>query len=421
MATRIWIGAAEAVKQVDTVQITAVSGTPSDTTYTITINGDVVSVVGDTDVNTTATALQVALAASLNPYFKSIVWTVATDTVTGTALTAGDPNVFAESVTGGTGTIGAVTSVTASDSPNKWDSARNWDGGVVPITADDVILEDSAISITDGLAQTAVTLASLTIRSSYTGIVGLRENAFATSADGKTANVAKDEYRAQYLAIKSTLVSLGENFTGLTKTGSGMIKIDLSTAQSEVTVHSTASKPFEASKPAVRLLGSHVSNALFVRSAQASVGIATSGGETATFLTIRSGTDVTSGGIQLGEGANVTTFSQRSGTSFVSFASDITLLEALGGTITTEGEGSLITTAKVGEGAILYPNHTKAGGVSITNLTFQSEGAVDTTRSTKARTFTNVTMIEGATLDLDPAIVTVTNYVFPSVPYQISL
>ena len=60
MAVKNLIGKAVDVKQVTTAQITNYDAA---TTYKITINGIVVSVVGNTNVNTTASDLQVALEA----------------------------------------------------------------------------------------------------------------------------------------------------------------------------------------------------------------------------------------------------------------------------------------------------------------------------------------------------------------------
>jgi len=92
-----FIGTADAVAQIDTVQVTNFDVT---TTYVITIGGDTVSVLGNTDEDTTASDLQVALEASTNPYFVAVDWTVTTDTITATAGNAGVPFTATSSVTG---------------------------------------------------------------------------------------------------------------------------------------------------------------------------------------------------------------------------------------------------------------------------------------------------------------------------------
>jgi hypothetical protein len=418
MANVKWIGAADAVAQVGTIQITAYDAA---TTYIITIGTDTVSVLGDTDVNTTASNLQVALEASTNPYFSAIDWTVSTDTITATGGTAGVPFTATSSVSGGTGTIGAYSATTAATGPNFWSDARNWDTGSTPSSSDSVVIEKSSVSIAYGLDQSSVTLAELIIRKDFTGRIGLKEKEFSTSADGGTTNTTKNEYRDQYLQIGATILSIGENFTNRPQTGSQLVKIDLGSVQSEVTVHETASTAFEASKPAIQLLGSNASNELFVRAARASVGVAVGGFETATFSEIQVGSDMSVGGVELGSGTTVTTFGCKSGTHYINATANITTLDALGGTVTTEGEGYLITTVTVGGGVSYFPNHTNSGGVEITTLTYQDDATVDTTTSSKDRTFTTVNLVGGAVFVADKTQLTVTNMVFPSELYEIEL
>src|SRR3990167_1389847 len=57
-----------------TLTLRLVQATPGNNTFTVTIGGVVISVVGDTDVATTATALRAALNASTHPYFAAITW-----------------------------------------------------------------------------------------------------------------------------------------------------------------------------------------------------------------------------------------------------------------------------------------------------------------------------------------------------------
>ena len=418
MAERKWIGAADAIAQVDIVNIT---GFDENTTYTLTINGDSVSVEGITDGQITATALQVACSASTNPYFSSITFTVNSNTVTLTASSPGNPHTVASSVDGGTGTIGAVTNTTASSGPNDWDVARNWDGGVVPVSTDDVIFEVSDVDVTHGLNQSAVTLASLTFKKDYTGRVGLKEHAFATNSDGGTTDPAKDEYKDQFLQIGATILVLGENFTGRNQSGSTLIKIDLVTVLSTVTVHETAGSSFEASKPAIQLLGSNAGNKLFVRAAKASVGIAVGGFETATFSDIEIGSDMSAGGVVLGPGVTITNWAQKSGTHNFNAAADVTKMDIFGGQITTEGSEYKIVTVNIGEGSEFIPNHTDTGGAEITTINFKSNASIDASQSTKLRTFTTVNTFEGASITADNSILTITNLVFPDGDYVMDI
>lgn len=416
MADIKWIGSADPIAQVETTQITAFDAA---TTYKITIGGDVVSVLGDTDEDTTAAALQAALTASTNPYFASITWSVSTDTITGIAKSAGDPFTATSSVTGGSGTIGAVTSVTASSGPNDFDVARNWDGGVVPVTGDDVIIENSSISITHGLGQSAVTLASLKITKDYTGRIGLKEQQFAQNSNGSQSTGTKNEYRTQYLKISATILSIGENFTNRAQTGSAMIKVDLGAVVSTVTVHDTATSSFEIGKPAIQLLGVNVSNKLIVIKCPGNVGIAVSGFEVSTFDSVETGSDAGNTGVTLGDGVTLTTWLQSSGSHFLNAAATVTLADVLGGTLTTDGD-YVITTLNINGEANLFLNHVNASPV-VGTLNFLGEATVDVTRSSKDRTITNINTVKGAVLKADNSKLTITNLALPTNEYELSL
>lgn len=416
MADRRWIGAADPIAQVDTTQVTAFDAA---TEYKITIGGDVVSVLGDTDVNTTAAALQAALAASTNPYFSSITWSVLTDTITATAKDPGNPFTAVSSVIGGIGTIGAVTSVTASSGPNDWDVARNWDGGVVPVSTDDVIIENSSISITHGLDQNAVTLASLTVTKDYTGRIGLQENKFATNSNGSQTTLVKNEYREQYLKISATNLSVGENFTNRVQSGSGLIKINLGIVVSTVVVHDTATSSSESGKPALQLLGVNSLNKLIVRKAPGNIGIASSGFEVSTFASVEVGSDSGNGGVVLGAGVTLTTWSHESGSHFINAAATITTADFLGGNVTTNGD-FVITTVNVNGESVWNLNHTNASPV-VGTLNYLGVATVDVTQLSKDRTITNVNLARGSVLKADNFKLTITNLAFPTNDYQLTI
>jgi len=417
MANKKWLGVADPIAQVDTITVTAFDVT---TTYKITINGDVVSVLGDTDVNTTATNLQVALEASTNPYFVNINWTVTTDTITATAGSAGNPHTAVSSVTGGTGTIGAVTNTTASSGPNDWDVARNWDGGVVPVSTDAVIIENGSVAITHGLDQSSVTLASLTIKRSYTGRIGLKEKEFTQSSDGLTTTALKDEYKDQYLQIGATILAIGENFSSRVQAGSTLIKIDLGSVLSDVTIHQTAASSFETKLPAIQLLGTNASNTMKVRAARAGVGIAVHGFEVSTFSDIDIGSALSGGGVTLGSGVTLTNWSQKSGTHFLNAAATITLLDLKGGTITSEGD-YIITTVNISQGSQFFANHIKTAGNAITTLNFVGAATVDTRQNSEDKTFNAVNLTLDGVLKADPAFLTITTLSEPTGPYSLEV
>jgi len=109
-----WEWVNEPVTQVDTVQITSFDAA---TTYTLTIGAATVNAVGVTDEEATAAALAEAWNASISKAFTVVTASSAGDTVTLTADEAGHPFTTTSSVTGGAGTIGAVTNQTPNIRP----------------------------------------------------------------------------------------------------------------------------------------------------------------------------------------------------------------------------------------------------------------------------------------------------------------
>lgn len=130
MADNVYRGDAKDVSQVQTFTIT---GNDVTTTYKVTMNGKVISVIGNAGgASDTATDLKTALAATSISEFYEAVWTVGTATITATARTAGIPFTFTVSVSGGAGTIGSIATTTSSS--GKWhiDDATNWTRGNLP-------------------------------------------------------------------------------------------------------------------------------------------------------------------------------------------------------------------------------------------------------------------------------------------------
>lgn len=388
MATNRFRGDAVAIKQVVTVQITANDVV---TTYKITINGKVVSVLGNADgVNSTASDLQTALDASTIPEFAEVTWTVSTDTVTGTAATAGVPFTATSSVSGGAGTIGAVTTTTASAGPNDWSTAGNWSLGAVPVNGDDVVIENSSVDISYGLDQSAVTLASLTIENTYTGKLGL--------PDYTTGSTSYYQYRDKYLKIGATTCNLGRG----DGQGSGRVKIDFGSVATTVNVEGAGS-PADTGLPAVILNGSNAGNVL--NATQGTIGLAIDAGSTAQFPTIRVGsetsqaTDVT---LTCGTGCTLATINQNGGV--VTVGSNVTTWTKTSGT-STNLYSSAITTITADSGT-----HYWQSNGTITTGTFRGDGTVlDCTRDLRSRTLTGSTFTGGAYF-LDPSkTVTFTN------------
>ena len=189
MATKYWTGRAASVAQVTKVVFSSIVST---NTYTVTINGKSVSAVAaSTSLGDLIDALVNAWNSSAEPEHREMVAARREDpTLSGLQLTAsvaGVPHTVTASATTGTAT---VTQPTAASGPNFWNVAANWDSATLPSAADDLIVEDSDVSILYGLTDTN-NYASLTVNASFTGTIGLPE----TNANGYP------EYRTQLLTL----------------------------------------------------------------------------------------------------------------------------------------------------------------------------------------------------------------------------
>ncbi len=386
MATTYWLGRAVAVAGVYTAQVTAYDAA---TTYGIDINGVEINVPGNTDVNTTASDLQVALDASTHPYFAALTWTVATDTVTGTADTAGVPHVMTSVATGGTGTMGAVATATAATGPNFWDNADNWSDGSAPSATDDVIIGATDTSIAWALDQTGTTLGSLTILQTFTGVIGLQSESYATSADGETTDSTVPEPRDTYLKIGADTVDIGEHLGPGAPVGSQRIKYhnDKAGACTHI-VHDTASSGI-GSLPAVRFLGANAAHDYEIRDAPGGVGIATDvPGETATIGDVLVSSDSPATKVYIGSGTTLANYKQRGGNNKLDAAATVTLVQVDGGELDIEGsEAYLITTVTVNGGTVRDKHYHGTAIVTTLNV---NDGEYDLRDSDQARTITTV-------------------------------
>lgn len=382
MATTRWIAAAGAVAQVSTVQVTAYHAS---TTYRLTVNGKSVSVIAAGSVNATAAALEAAWNASAEPEFAEATALAATDTVTLTADTAGVPFTVTPSVSGGTGTIGAATTATASTGPNHWDNAANWSTGSVPVTGDNIWIENSSVSVLYGLNQSAVTPASVNLAASFTGTLGLPEI-------NQSGSAAYHEYRAQYLQLGGgTAINVGDG----PGQGSGRIKIDTGTGATTLTVRGTSSS-LETDLEALQWKGTHASNVVNVF--RGSVGIAGYAGDAATVATLRVGFVTSENGdatVRCGPGCTLTTIEQSGGTLEINTAA--TTITKTAGELTVKGSGGY-TTITNDKGTVYY---LSTG--TTTNTRVGSDATVDCSRDMRPRTFTNAVQLYAGATWIDPA------------------
>ena len=380
MATLRWLGHAPAVAQVSTVQITAYDVA---TTYKLTVNGKVISVIAQGSVNATASGLVTAwnaLSASTYPEFDEVTATSATDTVTLTADLAGRPFTVTSSVSGGAGTIGAVATPTASAGPNDWSTATNWSGGVIP-GADTVYIEDSAVSILYGLDQSGVTVTALHVPANFTGQIGLPER----NQRGYT------EYRDTHLKVSVTTLNIGIG----PGAGSGRIKINTGTNVCTCNVERTG-QTLEPGVPSFCWKGVHASNALNVQ--RGYVGVAFFGLDAATLPTLRVGHTGNPGGdsqVFCGSGSTLTTINQLAGVLEVNSA--VTTLTIRGGVCTVRGSGA-VTTLELGVTEPRNPttalcNYNSTGTTTTANV--RMGGTLDFSQNMGVKTFTATNMFVG--------------------------
>ncbi len=351
MGSKYWVGGAVAVAQVSTVQVTAYDAT---TTYKITVGGTngapsvILSAIAAGSVNATATALAAAWNASTHPYCTGVTALATTDTVSFTADTAGVPFVISKSVSGGTGTLGSVTAVTASSGPNDWSTAANWSDGAIPANSDYVYCRNSSIPVLWGLAQSGVTPSLLAIERSFIAQLGLNRRQFATSATGSNANYP--EYRDTYLAIGAAVVRIGEGY-GSNANGSSLVKIDLGSTNAAISVISTGTADDQG--PAFYLRANHASATCKIYSGKVAIDWEVPGetGQLAEIDVYNGGASAT-GAIFVGDGVTLATHNQYAGegtlkclptTLRVEAGAKVTLANPVTGTITTlEQRGTLV-------------------------------------------------------------------------------
>lgn len=399
-------GDAAQVAQVDTVQITGMDGTPALTTYTLTVGERTVEVVGDTDEETTAVALAAAWNAATVAEFTGVTanafsGTTPVDTITLTADVAGIPFTVVSSVSGGSGTIGAVTSVTASAGRYHADTASNWDPTGLPGDGDDVVFDNLAVSCLFGLDTSAwpggpPLWASVTIKGSYTGYIGLPE--FSASGDY--------EYRDDFLifslaASDSAYVAIGEG----DGSGSGRLKLSLAnrTNDARIDVYLTGSRA-DPDVPALLIGTGTNSSTTTLNVSKGDVGVGVLFGGSAVIDVLNVGfvsTQATDAAVEIGDNVTLTTINQTGGT--IDTLSSFTTATLAAGTLTVSGAATA-TTINVRGGTCYYNSNGTLGTVNVTN------GAVlDFRRDQRDVTVTNMNLYEGATVYDTGQRVTLTN------------
>ena len=384
MSTITWKGDAVAVLQ--ETRATPANANTGDT-YTLTCAGESVSftVAGTETVAAVTAGLTSAWNNSTAVEHEEVT---ASDEITHVKFVpdtsnngaAGKPFVITGSVAdGGSGAAPTLTMTTptANAGPNCWDTADNWSGAAVPVNSDDVIIENSTVSILYGLAQSAVTLDSLTVRQNYTGTIGLPR----TNSPGGYI-----EYRETYLELSATAVSIGQG----DGTGSGRIKLNTGSVQATINVYGTGSA-LESTLGAFLWKGTHASNVLNVN--KGTVGVAMFGGEAATILTLGVGYTTNISGdawLSCGSGTTLTTVNQSGGELFT--ASNMTTVTQTDGEHTVRGTAT-VTTYNLDGGKCFY----ESSG-TLTTLYVGGGAEFDCRHDMRSRTITNCTAYQDAVL-----------------------
>ncbi len=372
MANRKWLGHAPAVAQVNSVTPTAANNA----TYTITINGKSISYLSDASATVAEiiNGLVAAFNASTVPEFAEITAAnFGPDTyVSLTADTAGVPFTSSSSATAGS----LVTAtVTASAGPNDWSTATNWSGGSVPVSTDDVFIENSSVDILYGLGQSAVTLTSLNIAQTFTGKIGLPER--------NSNGYAEYRFTDGYLAIGSTTTNIGRG----DGTGSGRIKINTGSVAGTFNVYNTGSAAEVGLEPL--LIKGTAITAVNVFGGSVGLGVISQlTTETTNVTTLR----LYDGYVRTGLACTITTKEQTGGVLDSWFT--VTTCTTHGGT--HNHYASTMNTVTINGGTLNW-----LSGNNPTSVEVNSGGVFDMSGDTRAITITSVNLYAGATF-LDP-------------------
>ncbi len=254
----------------------------------------------------------------------------------------------------------------------------NWNPSGVPVNGDDVYVEGNpsgtnySIDTALNTVFAAVTLNSFNVSQTYTANIGITNN-------GTNATTYA------YLLLGGTntaaiTVTLGYQYGG-TQAANGSPLLRLNTGSMRTTwnvIGSSASSSLANAGP-VTLLGTHTSNTLAVTAG--SVSICQDPTETSKILTLNNG-----GNLTLGLGVTLTTLNVTGGTCLIQ--SGFGTLTQTSGVVNMVGTGTA-STLNIYGGSI----GCNSTGL-ITTITAQA-GIVDFSKSTLARTVTNVSLGAG--------------------------
>lgn len=388
MATRTFYGHAIAVKQISTLTIGGTWATSD--TVTLTVNGKTLVLTVGTDTTTAqiATAVQEMWEGdtqtgtgdhtysgdkTLAGEFSRITATVASSVVTFTADDFGVPFTLATTKSSTSGTVTDATP-TAATGPSFFSDADNWSGDTVPVDGDDIVFDTGDVDLKYDL-NTGIQPASVTIKPSYTGNIGLSK----TNADDAT--LPYDEYREDYLTFANDAGTTTTTID-IEATGSGRIKIDVADCATVTWNIRGSGSRAESTVPSILCAGTHSGQVFNVL--KGDVGVAFFEGESGHIATLRVGyLDSETGDVllEIGGGCDLTdaAIEIEGGTTTIdSTTSSGTITQSAGVLTILSGAHAAID---VDKGTLYYRSEG-----TITSLDIGNGGVVDFRRDSRART-----------------------------------
>ena len=401
MTARSWLGNAAAVTDIWTISIGGTWVAADTITISATLNGVAKTLVttvgslvtvaqvcatlaqsfnGTAFTDTSASELPLSPRVALKEFaeYAATVPTAATTVVLAHVTPGYTGPTFTISKSSASGTA-SISNTTVGTGPYSWDNTANWTGATVPVGGDDITINVN-VPILFGLAQSGVTLNSLTIGSAFFSRIGLP----ALNANGYA------EYRATELAISATTVTI---YGGAT-----LIKINYGSVASTTTVYSTGISS-EVGKDACQLRGTNTGGALKVlgasNAASADVGWGANG-ETCNLATLVQ----TSGSVTIGTAvSSLTTITQIGDGCVLNNFSACTTLNADG--IVNHYSGA-ITTVNLTSSYTLFTDYSTS---TFTTLNVNNGAAYVADGNVGAKTITNSTVNLGSITDVADRIV----------------
>jgi hypothetical protein len=363
-------------------------GTASTGTVTVTVGGRKSVIVTPSTTNTTTTAAEIAAAcvACAEPEFREIAWSSSGAVVTFTGPADGAPVTVAKT-DGGSNATTLNTSVVAPLSPHDLGDAANYSGNALPSGSDALVFESSAVDAKyNAAALTAITLASVTRRRSYTGRIGLPALNPAGYPEYRTAEVELD---APAILIEAADGDAAEQVR---------IK-SVSSAAVTLTVQGTGSAA-EVGSEAVQVRGLPANSVL--RASGGSVQVAALAGHTAALATVaaQNATVWLGAGVTLGNGTLTNCTARVDATS-----TTLTMLE--GGTCDVRGSAAVGNSGlKVYAGTVTWRSTGATGNSPLVG----TGGAVDFSQAPNGVTVGGTVALYAGSTWNDPAGKVTTSY-----------